>query len=82
MLSQEAPRNPYPEYDAAGALKGWRWLDETGAASDKLYPSQAAALKDLMGYINFLNNGPNLWQRMWWPIRYTLWPLVLKFIQA
>lgn len=79
MLTQEAPRNPYPEYDAAGRRKGWRWLDETGAPSEKLYASQLDALDDLKGYIHFLNYGPTLWQRCWWPIRYKLWPLLVKF---
>lgn len=51
----------------------WYWLDETGAWS-KPHKSQRAALTDLLRYMKWLEEGPTLWQRSWWPIRYEWWP--------
>lgn len=83
-LASTSPRNPFPVYggNENQNLLGWRWLDETGRASSKLYPSQAAAVKELMKYIHYLEHGPTLGQRLWWPVRYTFWPKVLEFIRA
>lgn len=72
-------RNPYPEVDAFDRVTGWKYLDETGCPSEKTFPNQQAALKELMAYIKWLNHGPNLWQRIWWPVRYTFIPLLVRF---
>lgn len=79
-------RNPFPVYrygtepDWAGdEVIGWKWYDETGNECEKLYKSQEAALRDMLNYIYWLNHGPTLWQRVWWPIRYKLWPLLVSF---
>ena len=82
IAAADLRQNPYPVYDAAERLLGWRWIDETGGDSEKLYPTQRAALRDLLAYIDYLEHGPTFWQRMWWPIRYTLWPLIVKFIHS
>lgn len=76
-------RNPFPVlHPITGCILGWRWLDETGCPSDRMYATQRAALKDLLKYIDFLENGPNLWQRLWWPIRYKLWPKVMELLRS
>lgn len=79
-------RNPYPIYEhnplndvRPNPIVGWKWCDETGQDCEKVYPSQLAALKDLTGYIHFLNYGPTPWQRVWWPLRYRLWPWIVRF---
>ena len=56
-------QNPFPVYDAANHLLGWKWYDETFQESTKLYPSQLLALKDLLRYCEWLDHGPTLWQR-------------------
>jgi len=56
-------RNPFPVY-IAGKLMGWKWIDETGDESEKTYPTQMDALRDLLSYCDFLNNGPTLWQKI------------------
>lgn len=46
----------------------WYWLDETGEVS-RAFKTQRAALRDLLNYLDWLDNGPNLWQRIWWPLK-------------
>lgn len=81
------PRNPFPIYcqpdlepnDDINPIIGWKWFDETGCECEKLYKSQEAALRDCLKYVKWLNHGPTFGQRMWWPIRYKLWPLIVQF---
>lgn len=81
----DTARNPFPVYEyeprpgTTGAILGWRWLDETGNESAELYPSQEKALCELLRYIHWLNHGPTWVQSIWWPVRYKLWPLLVKF---
>lgn len=80
---ENARRNPFPVYNVTGTkVIGWKFYDETWAETPLLYPTQAKALKAMLAYIHFLNHGPTLWQQIWWPVRYTFWPLVLKFVRA
>lgn len=75
-------RNPFPVYDPFGKVKHWKWRDETGQACEKVYQSQEGALHDLLKYIKYLNHGPTVAQRLWWPIRYTLWPKIVEFLKS
>jgi hypothetical protein len=75
-------QNPFPVYDTANRLLGWRWYDETGCMQNRTYPTQMDALRDLMRYVRYLERGPTLWQRVWWPVRYTLWPKVLELLRS
>ena len=54
--------NPYERNDA------WYFYDETGDEHGP-YSSEKKALKNLLAYCYFLDHGPTLWQRVWWPIR-------------
>lgn len=73
-------QNPFPVLDAFGRTTGWKWRDELGDEFDKTYPTQRHALHALIKYCDFLDNGPNLWQRVWWPVRYSpLWKKVAAF---
>lgn len=72
-------RNPYPVLGPFGAPTGWKWFDEYGTPCEILYPTQAKALRALLAYSDWLDNGPNWYQKIWWPIRYTLWPAIVKF---
>lgn len=76
-------RNPYPIYatDEQSVL-GWKWKDEDGCPCDKTFKSQNDALTDLMRYIRWLDHGPTIWQKLWWPVRYTWWPALVKFWNA
>ena len=50
----------------------WGWRDE----NDKVwgpFKSQSAALKNLLKYMYFMEHGPTVFQKLWWPIRFTLW---------
>lgn len=76
---ENAPINPFPVTNAAGDVYGWKWYDETGGECERTYRSRHAAYKDLMRYCYWLEHGPTLWQRMWWPLRYKLWPLLVAF---
>lgn len=89
---ENAERNPFPVYRHpttdkfvreatfdADEIAGWKWFDETGCDCEKLYASQEAALRDCLSYVRWLNHGPTLWQRVWWPLRYKLWPLLVQF---
>jgi len=59
----EPPRvNPY---HFAGK---WYWYDETYDIHGP-YKSQHLALTDLLKYMYWLDHGPTVWQRIWWPIR-------------
>lgn len=52
-------QNPFPVYsDHSNNIIGWKWGDETGMPSDKLYPSQVDALRDLLAYIDYINYQP------------------------
>lgn len=84
--ADEKRRNPYPIYAHPvlnevrdNPIVGWRWFDEAGLDHEKVYASQSAALKDLLAYAHFLDHGPTLWQRVWWPARYWLLPLIQRF---
>lgn len=44
-------RNPFPVYSWAGGLTGWRWIDEAGQVSKKLYPTMQDALTATMRHI-------------------------------
>lgn len=75
-MTEPAPKaNPF-EWNGK-----WFWYDETGDRS-KPYPSQRAALTDLLRYMKYLEEGPTLWQSIWWPLRYKLWPQVREFLRA
>lgn len=56
-------RNPYPEF-VERKWVGWRWRNEHGRPSEKLYPSQEDALWDLLRHIRRLRQGPSLWDRI------------------
>jgi hypothetical protein len=64
----EIRQNPFP------TASGWRWRDDNGVVHPKIYPSQLEALYDMLKYIEYLKYGPTYGQRLWWPIRYGLWP--------
>lgn len=55
----------------------WYFYDETGDTS-KPYPSQRAALRALLGYMKYLEDGPTLWQRMRWE----WYPKFLELLRA
>lgn len=87
-MDATAPRNPFPVYkfplDSVrdNPIIGWRWFAEDGREHDKLYASQTAALKDLVAYMHWLDHGPTLWERVWWPVRYTLWRKIKEFLRS
>lgn len=58
----ELTRNPFK------AIDGWYWIDETGDTYGP-YPSQRTALRGLLDYWDYLEEGPTLWQRLSWPFR-------------
>lgn len=64
----EVRQNPFPVRD------GWRWIKEDGTEHNKTYPTQLAALYDMLKYIEYTSKGPTYGQKLWWPIRYGLWP--------
>ena len=70
-------RNPFP-VEVAGKVLGWKWYNELGDECRGVFPTQKAALKDLLRYMHWLDNGPTLWQKLWWPIRYELIPVIMK----
>lgn len=65
-------RNPFP------SLGKWWFHDENGKTYGP-YPTQMHALKHLMKYITWLDNGPTIWQSLWWPVRYTFWRKIVEF---
>jgi len=71
-MDDDLKQNPFPVYG------GWRWRDENGTPHHKVYPTQLDALYAMLKYIKYLNNGPTLLQRMWWPVRYGLWPMLVR----
>lgn len=48
--------------------EGWYFYDETWTALFGPYSTCAEAEKGLVGYGQYLNYGPTLWQRIWWRI--------------
>jgi len=54
--------NPYERFGA------WYFHDELG---DEYGPfkTEAKAEKELKAYAKWLEHGPTLWQRVWWPIK-------------
>jgi hypothetical protein len=66
---QRMRRNPYPVYNDAGELLGWKWHNENFQECTALYETQREALKDMLAYMCYLENGPTWWQRIWWPLK-------------
>lgn len=75
-------QNPFKEYDPETGRMWWKWIDETGDIHHKRYDNQLDALYDLLKYIKYLNHGPTFWQRLWWPVRYRFWPMLVRVWHA
>lgn len=68
--------NPYRDSD------GWYFYDQEGNEFGP-FPTQEKAIRQLLRYIHWLNYGPTFWQRLWWPIRFSKFGmLVSEFIGA
>lgn len=46
----------------------WFFYDETGDEYGP-FPSERKATRELLRYCHYLNYGPTLWQRIFWPIK-------------
>jgi len=64
MQADLRTRNPYPEFNGR-QWSGWRWRDENGTPSKKLYSCQENALSDMLRHIKRLRRGPSVWERIW-----------------
>lgn len=67
--------NPFQKPDGS-----WWWYDEEDGERGP-FRSQLDALRELVGYMTFLERGPTWWQSVWWPIRYTVWPVIRESIR-
>lgn len=48
--------------------QAWFFYDETGDIMGP-FPSYKRAMKEYKAYCHWLNHGPTLWQRLWWPVQ-------------
>lgn len=52
----------------------WYWWDENGTYS-KAYDTHSGALRDMLAYTRWMEDGPTLWERFWYGV--TMWRLWL-----
>ena len=46
------------------------------------YPTYNKAVKEMKAYAYWLDHGPTLWQRIWWPVRYDFYPKVIECLSS